>query len=189
MYALKHPEPVLISQNKGAGRLVGMSLETGLGLKAGDVGLLMFEDKVSAHDSSHAVRIKFTFAKDATGLGKRVGLFEGVPETQKTFTFKGEESPLSMLKDAFVPHLPAPTQLPTVQASGVTVQGCQCFLQAQTYIRQAPAPMAIYPLRAVLGSTFHLCVALVLTFGAVPEPLSVTKTSNVAVPLALAAAW
>ncbi len=48
--------------------------------------------------------------------------------------------------------------------------GCLCFSQAETYIRQHPAPAAIYPLRVSLGSLFHfviaelLCVALVLVF-------------------------
>jgi hypothetical protein len=122
VYALHEPEPALISQNKGTGRLEGMSIETGVGLKAGEVGFLMFNNKVAPHDSSHAVRITFTFAGDTARLGKSLGWFSGVPETQKTFTFKGETSPLSMLKDAFAPHLPAPTQLPEVQTSGVTTQ-------------------------------------------------------------------
>ncbi len=43
---------------------------------------------------------------------------------------------------------------------GVTLQGCQCFLQAESYIRQHPAPMAIYPLRTVLGAGFHLLVGI-----------------------------
>jgi ABC-type polysaccharide/polyol phosphate export permease len=44
----------------------------------------------------------------------------------------------------------------------VAVQGCQCFFQGQAYIRQFPAPMAIYPLRTVLGSGFHFLLALLL---------------------------
>src|SRR5438874_1116359 len=35
--------------------------------------------------------------------------------------------------------------------SGVTLQGCQCFVDAESYIRQHSIPMAIYPLRTVLG--------------------------------------
>ena len=38
--------------------------------------------------------------------------------------------------------------------------GCQCFFQADAYMRQYPAPPAIYPLRATLGSMFHLFMAL-----------------------------
>jgi lipopolysaccharide transport system permease protein len=46
-------------------------------------------------------------------------------------------------------------------------QGCQCFFQGEAYIRQQSAPLAIYPLRTVLGTSIHglaaLAVALVLT--------------------------
>jgi ABC-type polysaccharide/polyol phosphate export permease len=43
-----------------------------------------------------------------------------------------------------------------------TLIGCNCFSQAEVYIRQHPAPMAIYPLRTVLGNLFHFLVALML---------------------------
>jgi ABC-type polysaccharide/polyol phosphate export permease len=50
-----------------------------------------------------------------------------------------------------------------------TLLGSQCLFQGERYIRQFPAPMAIYPLRIVLGSSFHfamaLLVVLVLRFG------------------------
>jgi lipopolysaccharide transport system permease protein len=41
-----------------------------------------------------------------------------------------------------------------------TLQGCQCFFQGEKYIRQFPAPLAIYPLRTALGGAFHFLVAL-----------------------------
>jgi lipopolysaccharide transport system permease protein len=44
---------------------------------------------------------------------------------------------------------------------GVAQQGCTCFMQAEGYIRQHPAPMAIYPLRTVLSVAFHLVIGLV----------------------------
>lgn len=43
---------------------------------------------------------------------------------------------------------------------GVTLQGCQSFIQAESYIRQHPLPMAIYPLRTTLGSMIHFLFAL-----------------------------
>ena len=43
-----------------------------------------------------------------------------------------------------------------------TKQGAQCLFQGERYIRQYPAPMAIYPLRIALGSSFHFSVALLL---------------------------
>lgn len=39
-------------------------------------------------------------------------------------------------------------------------QGCETFFQAEPYIRQHPAPLAIYPLRTVLGAAFHFGLAL-----------------------------
>jgi ABC-type polysaccharide/polyol phosphate export permease len=45
---------------------------------------------------------------------------------------------------------------------GVTQQGCHCFRLGESYIRQFPAPMAIYPLRTVLGCATHFCLALTL---------------------------
>jgi lipopolysaccharide transport system permease protein len=44
------------------------------------------------------------------------------------------------------------------------LQGCQCFFQGESYIRQFPAPMAIYPLRTVLAAAFHLLLALGVGF-------------------------
>ena len=58
------------------------------------------------------------------------------------------------------------------------LSGSQCFFQAEAYIRQYPAPMAIYPLRTTLGSAFHfgLSLLLVVLLGAVlrglPPPLA-----------------
>jgi lipopolysaccharide transport system permease protein len=42
------------------------------------------------------------------------------------------------------------------------IQGCSCFFQGESYIRQFPAPMAIYPLRNVLGAAFHFGIGLLL---------------------------
>jgi ABC-type polysaccharide/polyol phosphate export permease len=41
-----------------------------------------------------------------------------------------------------------------------TLQGCQCFRSAEAYIRQYPAPLAIYPLRTTLSLAFQFVVAL-----------------------------
>jgi len=47
----------------------------------------------------------------------------------------------------------------------VTLQGCQCFYQGEMYIRQFPAPMAIFPLRTALGGTIHFLIALTVVTG------------------------
>jgi ABC-type polysaccharide/polyol phosphate export permease len=46
--------------------------------------------------------------------------------------------------------------------SGSALLGCQCIHQGETYIRQHPAPLAIYPLRTVLAMGFHFLLALML---------------------------
>jgi ABC-type polysaccharide/polyol phosphate export permease len=69
--------------------------------------------------------------------------------------------------------------------TNAVILGCQCFFQAEPYMRQYPAPLAIYPLRSTLGAMFHLCMALgivlLLTwilngFGNVPMLLSLVPT-------------
>jgi ABC-type polysaccharide/polyol phosphate export permease len=45
---------------------------------------------------------------------------------------------------------------------GVATQGCNCFFLGEAYIRQFPAPMAIYPLRTMLGCAFHFGVGMIL---------------------------
>jgi lipopolysaccharide transport system permease protein len=46
--------------------------------------------------------------------------------------------------------------------TSTTLLGSQCLINGERYIRQYPAPMAIYPLRTVLGSSFHFLMALLL---------------------------
>lgn len=46
--------------------------------------------------------------------------------------------------------------------SSVVTQGCESFYNGESYIRQHPAPLAIYPLRTVLGAAFHFSLALVV---------------------------
>jgi ABC-type polysaccharide/polyol phosphate export permease len=48
--------------------------------------------------------------------------------------------------------------------TSTTLVGSQCLINGERYIRQYPAPMAIYPLRTVLGSSFHFLMALLLVF-------------------------
>ena len=46
--------------------------------------------------------------------------------------------------------------------STTVTQGCDTFYNGESYIRQHPAPLAIYPLRTVLGAAFHFVLALVV---------------------------
>jgi lipopolysaccharide transport system permease protein len=41
-----------------------------------------------------------------------------------------------------------------------TQQGCHSFFMGEPYIRQYPAPLAIYPLRTALGALIHYLIAL-----------------------------
>jgi lipopolysaccharide transport system permease protein len=43
---------------------------------------------------------------------------------------------------------------------GVMAEGCRCFLDGESYIRQYPAPLAIYPLRTTLGAGIHFLLGL-----------------------------
>src|SRR5262245_48721176 len=44
--------------------------------------------------------------------------------------------------------------------TGACLQGCQSFFRGEPYIRQYPAPLAIYPLRIALGSMVHFLLAM-----------------------------
>ncbi|OAI47975.1 hypothetical protein AYO44_08285 [Planctomycetaceae bacterium SCGC AG-212-F19] len=50
--------------------------------------------------------------------------------------------------------------------TSVAAQGCHCFLAAESYIRQAPSPLAIFPLRTALAALVHFALALVVVLGA-----------------------
>ncbi|HEV3258025.1 MAG TPA: ABC transporter permease, partial [Gemmataceae bacterium] len=47
---------------------------------------------------------------------------------------------------------------------GTTLGGCQCFVTAESYIRQHSVPMAVYALRTALGAMVHLLIALAVVF-------------------------
>ncbi|HMF18091.1 MAG TPA: ABC transporter permease [Gemmataceae bacterium] len=46
--------------------------------------------------------------------------------------------------------------------TGVIGRGCQCFVEAESYIRQHPVPMAVYPLRTAMGAMIHFLIALAM---------------------------
>lgn len=46
--------------------------------------------------------------------------------------------------------------------SSTIAQGCDTFYLGESYIRQHPAPLAVYPLRTVLGAAFHFGLALIV---------------------------
>jgi lipopolysaccharide transport system permease protein len=48
-----------------------------------------------------------------------------------------------------------------------TKQGCSCFLAGETYIRQHPAPLAVFPLRVALVESFHFFMGLLVLLGLV----------------------
>jgi ABC-type polysaccharide/polyol phosphate export permease len=74
------------------------------------------------------------------------------------------------------------------------VLGCTSFTGAATYIRQEPLPLAIFPLRTVLGSGFHGLVALGLAVVVVlvlrgPANLVMLPSLLISVPLLFVAGW
>jgi lipopolysaccharide transport system permease protein len=69
--------------------------------------------------------------------------------------------------------------------TAVVMQGCQCFFQGESYIRQHPAPLAIYPLRTTLGAGIHFLLGFLIAvvfvwsvqgFGNLPALLSLVPT-------------
>jgi ABC-type polysaccharide/polyol phosphate export permease len=46
--------------------------------------------------------------------------------------------------------------------TGAALQGCQSYIQAESYIRQHPLPLAVYPLRTTLGAMIHFVISLAL---------------------------
>jgi ABC-type polysaccharide/polyol phosphate export permease len=71
----------------------------------------------------------------------------------------------------FLPAAGDPRTFPIYVLSGltcwnflvsVTTQGCRCLHQGESYIRQFPAPIVIYPLRTVLGALIHFSIALLV---------------------------
>jgi lipopolysaccharide transport system permease protein len=78
--------------------------------------------------------------------------------------------------------------------TGVVSGGCQTYIQAESYIRQHPLPLAVYPLRTTLGVMIHFLIALTLviilslglrTWDRAPDPLSLLM----AVPVLIAFGW
>lgn len=63
--------------------------------------------------------------------------------------------------------------------NGCAVGGSSCLTSGEAYLRQVPAPMAIYPLRAALCAGFHLSIAFLLVLVAnaaingLDDPMSV----------------
>jgi ABC-type polysaccharide/polyol phosphate export permease len=63
--------------------------------------------------------------------------------------------------------------------SACAIGGCSCLTNGEAYLRQVPAPMAIYPLRTALAAAFHLGIAFAMVlvanglFNGWPEPSSV----------------
>lgn len=44
--------------------------------------------------------------------------------------------------------------------SNAIIQGCQVFFKNESFIRQSPLPMGIYPLRTVLGVAIHFAITM-----------------------------
>ncbi len=61
----------------------------------------------------------------------------------------------------FAPHLLGGLACWNYILSSTTI-GCQSLFQGESYIRQYPAPLAIYPLRTTLGATIHFLMALLV---------------------------
>lgn len=62
--------------------------------------------------------------------------------------------------------------------TNASMQGCLCFFSAEAYIRQYPTPMAVFPLRVVLGAGFHfllatgVVIAMIAAFKGIAAPIA-----------------
>jgi len=73
-------------------------------------------------------------------------------------------------------------------------QGCTALTRSEAYIRQAPLPYAIYPLRTVLGNAFHFLMSLLVLLFLVMilNPIGLTTNALMIIPTVLIAvvfAW
>lgn len=71
--------------------------------------------------------------------------------------FNQEEQPITEYAPYVLAGLAAWNYILTV-----VNHGCHCFFIGESYIRQYPAPLAIYPLRTALGGTVHFLLALLV---------------------------
>jgi len=105
-------EPTLVSQANGNGRLIGMSVGPALGMKAGELGLLIFEDRVVETDASYAVELHWRHP-------------EGYSYHSHHFTFGGGINPLGIIASVYQPTLPPPPsyEKEEVRVRTVTLSG------------------------------------------------------------------
>lgn len=78
--------------------------------------------------------------------------------------------------------------------TGVITQGCQCYIQAEPYIRQHTLPLAVYPLRTTLVVLIHFLIALLLVVALSMGLRGVSKAPDLgslalALPILLAFGW
>ena len=120
--------PRLISQANGRGYLIGMSVGPALGIKAGELGLLIFEDRVVGTDASYAVQLVWTREPIPSDS------FWGAESRQSHhFTFGGENNPLAIIASVYQPTLPPPRsyEREEVRVRNVTLSGGDMLSLAQ----------------------------------------------------------
>jgi len=92
---MNYEEPYLISEHHGAGRLVGMSVSAARGLPRGNVGLLVFEDKVCPSDLSFSINIPVLIDWKSDD-----------PLRCQEFVFAGQSNILQLIAAAYGRNLP-----------------------------------------------------------------------------------
>jgi ABC-type polysaccharide/polyol phosphate export permease len=71
---------------------------------------------------------------------------------------------MKMRTDVYIPHvLTGLVCWGFIVACAIT--GCQCFIVGESYIRQCPLPLAIYPLRTALAGLFHFGMGMTVLIG------------------------
>jgi len=96
---MDYAEPYLISEHHGTGRLVGMSISAARGIPRGNVGLLVFEDKVCPNDLSFSVVLPVLKDRKTDELVHC-----------QEFIFAGQSNILQLIGAAYGHHLPASSE-------------------------------------------------------------------------------
>jgi hypothetical protein len=127
---LARHEPSLLSQRNGEGRLVGMSVEMAKGLRPGQLGLLIFEDRVCHEDLSYALVLPVV-TDDHRTRSSFLGMESNDPRTF-SMTIGGDDEPRQVLQALYGKYTPRAPQPNRVQdpASRVSVLGAGDVISA-----------------------------------------------------------
>jgi hypothetical protein len=144
VWAMSYPEPKLLSETESvSGRLVGMSISSGLGIRTGEIGIIKLEDRVCETDMSYAIEISFIHGRDSKDLVQYNG------SVTKRFIFAGEGNLLTLLQSVYRNHVPLSQSHPTYEDN------------TQTPLSQPGSVMSLSDLISIIGLALQLVELLI----------------------------